>query len=193
MMKNVFGVFIVVLSLFVFLQHLEALSNTQWGDNRYNDLLSLSGSTSVTYAMSGNTAMSIGYSYADAYAAPAGRNTQYDVWAYLGCSADINTSAIPDQQMINTSLSSGNTYSHSISRTASVMSYKKHPVLERDGSWWNPFSQSVTRSFSHSTSAYYPVFGSTYTQLLTDMVGSIEGNSNQFLNKTIGALNLSRP
>lgn len=192
-MKKVFGFLMLVLPLLVALLHLEALSNTQWNDSRHSDFLSLSGSTCVTYAMSGNTAMSIGYSVADANAQPAGRNTNYDVWAYLGCSADINTSTIPDQQMINTSVRSGNAYSHSISRTASVISYKKHPVIEKDRSWWNPFAGVVTRSFSHSESAYYTVFGSTYTQLETDMVGSIEGNSNQFLNKPIGSLNLSRP
>ena len=169
-----------------------------WTDNISSNYLSLGGSTeSGTVTLSNGTQFTSSYTSADASAWPAGDDTSYNVSATLGCTADTNTSSIPSSDNLNRSNishdSEGRSYNYdSYANTAGVISYKSHPVSSyRKHAWW-PGSEQVTRSFSHSESAYMSTTASS-SGMSPAMSASISGSSNHYVQLDIESLSLSSP
>ncbi|MYG08679.1 hypothetical protein F4167_19110 [Candidatus Poribacteria bacterium] len=169
-----------------------------WTDNTSSNYLSLSGSTdSGTVTLSNGTHFTSSYASADASASPAGDDTSYSVTATLGCTADTNTSSIPSSDHLHTSRISWDSedrpYNYdSYSNTAGVISYKSHPVSSyRKHAWW-PWSEQVTRSFSHSESAYMSSTESS-SGMSPAMSASISGSSNHYVQLDMELLSLSSP
>ena len=168
-----------------------------WTDNTSSNYLSLSGSTdSGTVTLSNGVDFTSSYASADASAWPAGDDTSYSVSATLGCTADTNTSGIPGSHNLNTSNISHDSegrpyYYDSHSNQAGVISYKSHPVSSyRKHAWW-PWSEQVTRSFSHSESAYMSTTGRV--DMSPAMSASISGSSNHYVQLDMESLSLSSP
>ena len=160
-MKTRFPFLLILLCLFLFP---DASFSGTWTDSNSNDTFSFTGttvSTSTQHGGHGTTYYRVsGSADISGSADPLGDNTVYSATLWLSASGDINSSAFPGKDNIDTEKISDGVYSDSYTSGAATILYTSHPVGSLADGEFNPIAAQAKKSLSDSTSSPTYVKGS---------------------------------